>query len=134
MQYVEYVVLVTAAAVLQFGYFGWQVGRARGRCGVPAPATSGHPEFERYYRVQMNTLELLAMVLPMLWIFASYVSAIWGAGLGTVYIVGRAIYARTYVRDPATRSLGFGLSFLPILAMLIGVLVWAIHAMVLRLA
>jgi glutathione S-transferase len=130
----EYVVLVTAVALVQFTWFGWQVGRARARCGVPAPATTGHPEFERYYRVHMNTLEQLAMFLPLLWIFASYVSATWGAGLGVVFIVGRALYARAYVRDPTSRSLGFGVTFLPMLAMLLGVLGWALHTLVLRMA
>jgi hypothetical protein len=130
----EYVVLVTAAALLQFTWFGMQVGRARARCGVPAPATAGHPEFERYYRVHMNTLEQLAMFLPLLWMFATYVSALWGAALGAVFIVGRAIYARAYVRDPASRSLGFGVTFLPMLAMLLGVLAWAIHALIFKLA
>jgi glutathione S-transferase len=134
MPYVEYVVLVTAATLLQFTYFGWQVGRARARCGVPAPATSGHPEFERYYRVHMNTLEQLVMFLPLLWIFAHFVSAIWGAAFGAVFIFGRALYARAYVRDPASRSLGFGVTFLPMLAMLITVVAWAIRSLARQLA
>ena len=129
----EYVVLVTVVALVQFTWFGWQVGRARARCGVPAPATSGHPEFERYYRVHMNTLEQLVMFLPSLWMFAHYVSAIWGAGLGAVFIAGRAIYARAYVRDRASRSLGFGVTFLPMALMSIGMLGWAVHALLFKL-
>jgi len=130
----EYVVLMTVIALLQFVYFGVQVGRARGRFGVPAPATAGHPEFERYYRVQMNTLEQLAVFLPALWLFASYVSALWAAGLGAVFVVGRALYARSYVRDPKSRSAGYALTLVPSLVLLIGVLVWALHALILRFA
>jgi glutathione S-transferase len=125
-----YLALVTVLALLQFLYFGIQVGRARGRYGVAAPATTGNEHFERHFRVQMNTLELLVMFLPALWLFGSYVSPIWGAALGAVFIVGRGIYAQTYVSDPKKRSLGFALSMLPTLALLIGVVIWAIQALI----
>jgi uncharacterized MAPEG superfamily protein len=124
-----YLALITALALLQFLYFGIQVGRARGRYGVAAPATTGNEHFERHFRVQMNTLELLVMFLPALWLFGSYVSAIWGAALGAVFIIGRGVYAMTYVSDPKKRSLGFALSMLPTLALIIGVMIWAIRAM-----
>ena len=52
---------------------------------------------------------------------------IWAAALGAVFIAGRAIYAAAYVRNPATRSLGFALTMLPNLAMIIGTLVWGIR-------
>ncbi len=130
----EYVVLVTAVALLQFIYFGVMVGQARARCGVAAPATSGHPEFERIYRVQMNTLEQLAVFLPAMWLFASNVSANWAAGLGALFIIGRTLYARSYVRDPKSRSAGFGLGMLPVLVMLLGVVGWAVHSLVFKLA
>jgi glutathione S-transferase len=125
-----YLALVTVLALLQFLYFGIQVGRARGRYGVAAPATTGNEHFERHFRVQMNTLELLVMFLPALWLFGSYVSPIWGAALGAVFIVGRGIYAQTYVSDPKKRSLGFALSMLPTLALLLGVAIWAIRALI----
>lgn len=86
--------------------------------------------FERYFRVQMNTLEQLLQFLPVLWIFAHYANANWAAALGVVFIIGRAIYCRSYVRDPKTRSLGFALTALPILIMMIGILVQAIRALV----
>ena len=81
--------------------------------------------FERHFRVHMNTLEQLVMFLPALWIFAHFVSPIWAAALGVVFIIGRAIYARAYVRDPKSRSLGFALTALPTLVMMIGILIWA---------
>ena len=93
------------------------------------PAVTGHPVFERYFRVQMNTLELLVALLPGLWLFAHFVSPQWAAILGTVYLAGRFVYLRSYVADPAKRSLGFGLSMLPILALLIGALIGAVSAL-----
>src|SRR5262245_40010489 len=108
-----YVAIVTVLALVQLIVFGVLVGRARSRCGVQAPATSGHPEFERYYRVQMNTVEQLVLFLPALWVFAHFVSPPWAAVAGVVYIVGRVIYAVSYVRDPNSRTLGFALTILP---------------------
>jgi uncharacterized membrane protein YecN with MAPEG domain len=108
---------------LQYVYFGIAVGRARARYGVRAPAVTGHEVFERHFRVQQNTLELLVLLLPALWLFALYASATWAAMLGSVYLVGRGVYYTQYVRDPATRSLGFGLSMLPILVLVVGALV-----------
>lgn len=115
--------LVIVLAVLEFITFGMLVGRARGLYGVAAPATSGNEMFERYYRVQMNTLELLVSFIPALWLAQKYWPAEWIALIGAVYLVGRVIYLRAYIREPASRSLGFALSFLPIVVLLLSVLV-----------
>ena len=125
-----YVAIVTVVALLQFFWFGWQVGVARGKYNIAAPATSGNEIFERVFRVHMNTLEQLVVFLPALWIFASYISPLWAAGIGAVFIVGRALYARSYVKDPKSRSAGFALTALPELALLIGILIWAVMALV----
>jgi glutathione S-transferase len=114
-----YVDLVIVAAIAQFFFFAAMVAVARGRYKVVAPAVSGHPLFERYYRVQMNTLELLIMFLPSLLVAAKYHTGNWVPVLGAVYIIGRFIYYRSYVREPAGRALGFGLSMLPILILLV---------------
>jgi len=123
-----YVAIVTVLALLEFFYFGFLVGRAREKHGVPAPAMSGHELFDRTFRVQMNTLEQLVVFLPTLWIFARFISPVWGAGFGVVFIIGRAIYAATYVRDPKSRSLGFALTALPSLIMMVWIVIWAIRA------
>lgn len=122
-----YVALVTVIALLQFFWFGWRVGRARTKYGVPAPATSGHEVFERYFRVQMNTLEQLVIFIPSAWIFAHFVSPTTAAGLGVVFIVGRAIYAETYIRNPKRRALGFALTAFANLGLMIGVVTWAVQ-------
>lgn len=125
----HWVNLIAILALLQFIYFGILVGQARGKYKVEAPAVSGHPEFERYYRVQMNTLEMLVFFLPTLFLFAQYVSPLIGAGLGLIYLVGRFLYQRSYVKDPKTRSLGFGLTILPTLAMALATLVYIVMSL-----
>ena len=70
-----------------------------------------------------NTLEQLIVFLPALWLFAQFVDPHWAAGLGGVYLVGRTLYFLSYVKDPKSRELGFALSMLPSLVMLVGVLI-----------
>ncbi|MCJ7451700.1 MAG: MAPEG family protein [Steroidobacteraceae bacterium] len=116
------VAIVILLALLEFVAFGILVGRARVMYGVKAPATSGNEVFERHFRVHYNTLEALIVFVPSIWLFGLYVSPQWGAGLGAVYLVGRIVYFRSYVADPAQRSVGFGMSMLPMLVLLIGAL------------
>jgi glutathione S-transferase len=121
-----YVDIVTALALLQFVVFGLQVGRARGVYGVKAPATTGNEIFERHFRVQQNTLEQLIGLIPGLYLFSRYFNPLWAAGLGVVYLIGRQIYAASYVKNPATRGAGHGMSFLPMAVLVIGGLVGAV--------
>ena len=116
----DFVILIAVVALLEYVYFGFQVGRARGKYGIDAPAVAGHPTFERYHRVHQNTLENLVIFLPGLWIFATYVNETIAALLGVVFIVGRAVYARLYVQDPPRRSVGVMMSFPIALILLIG--------------
>lgn len=124
-------VLVSVLALLQFFFFGTLVSRARTRYGVAAPAVSGHEIFERYFRVQMNTLELLVMFLPALWLASRYVAPIWPVLLGVLYLLGRLLYLRGYVADPRRRGPGFGLSMLPILVLLLIAVVGCIRELIL---
>jgi uncharacterized membrane protein YecN with MAPEG domain len=120
--------IVVALALLQFFWFGLQVGRARMLYKVPAPATSGNPDFERVFRVQMNTLEQLAMFVPSMYMFATWVSPTWATGLGAVYVVGRFVYAAGYTRAAEKRGAGFGMSALPTMVLMVGSLVGAVRA------
>jgi uncharacterized MAPEG superfamily protein len=117
---------VIALALCEFLFFGFAVGRARVMYGIKAPATTGNEVFERYFRVQMNTLEQLVVFVPAILLFAHYVSAAWAAGLGLLFVLGRALYFTGYVKDPKKRSLGFGLSFLPTVVLLVGSLIGAV--------
>ena len=126
----EYVVIELVLVLLQYTYVSFQVGMARGKYGVSAPAVTGNEVFERYYRVQQNTLEQLIIFVPAILLFASYVHAWTAAGLGLVFFIGRIIYYKSYVADPKSRGLGFMLSFLPAQILLIGGMVGAILTLI----
>jgi glutathione S-transferase len=123
------VYVVMMIALIEYFAFGLAVGRARGRYGVQAPATSGHPDFERYYRIQMNTLEQLMVFVPSLWVFGTYVSAGWAAGLGAMFVVGRLLYFVGYSKAANKRFAGFGISALAVMVLMIGGLAGAVLAL-----
>jgi glutathione S-transferase len=111
--------LATIAAVLVLFWTGIMVARARRRFGIKAPATTGDPGFERVFRVQMNTLEQIAVFLPALWLAAVTFSDRWAAAAGAVWVIGRLVYARGYYAQAEMRGPGFGLSVLPSFILLI---------------
>jgi uncharacterized MAPEG superfamily protein len=118
----EPVAVVIALALVQYVVFAMLVGWARGKYGVKAPAVTGHETFDRYFRVHQNTLELLVVFVPAIWLFGIYVDPTWAALLGLVYLVARVLYLRGYVADPAKREVGFALSVLPVFVLLAGAL------------
>jgi glutathione S-transferase len=120
-----YVHIVIVLALVEFFYFGLEVGRARARYNVPAPATTGNEMFERYFRVHMNTLELLVMFIPSVLLFGHYLNPYLAAGLGAVFLIGRLVYLFAYVKDPKKREVGFALSMVPILILMLGAIVGA---------
>ena len=122
----EAVAIVTVLALMQYEYFGIQVGAMRGKHGVDAPAITGNPEFERMFRVQQNTLEQLVAFLPGLWLFGYYLHSLTAAGIGVVFIIGRFIYRGGYLKDPASRGTGFGISFIATAVLLLGGLIGAV--------
>ncbi len=130
MQLDNLVVIVTLLALTVYLWTGIRVGRARHKYGVSAPAITGAPEFERAYRVQMNTLEWLPIFLISMWLFAYYWNAKIAAALGVVWILGRIWYAVGYTKDPAKRGPGFGIQALTTLVLLAGALGKAIYSAV----
>ena len=122
------VAIVAALVLIEYMGIVWFTGQARGRHGVAAPAITGHPVFERWLRVQSNTVEQLVIFFPGLWMFSHYVSAAAGAALGLVSLVGRFLFARGYVADPAKRGPGFILSYLSNAVLVLGGLIGAIAA------
>jgi glutathione S-transferase len=107
--------------VLFYFYTAFRVGGLRGKHGIQAPACSGHPEFDRAYRVQMNTLEQMGITLPLLWI-ATLVPVAWPwlpALIGLLWLATRILYLRSYMADPATRLAGAGLGGLCNLVLLV---------------
>jgi glutathione S-transferase len=112
--------LVTLLALLVYFWMSVQVGRARGKSGINAPAMTGDPLLERAVRVQSNTLEWLPIFLASLWLFAIYWDELVAAGLGIVWIIGRLVYSAGYMADPAKRSAGFLIQLLAAAALLFG--------------
>ena len=126
----HYTALVTLLAIALYFYTGILVAKARGKYGVKAPATTGNPDFERMFRVQMNTLEWMPIFLPLLWLFAIYVND-WGAALlGLVWIAGRVLYIRGYSAAADKRHRGFSIQAFASSALLIGALVGIILKLV----
>jgi glutathione S-transferase len=121
----EPVAIVTALVLLEYFWIVWMTGQARGRGGVPAPAMSGDPVFERWLRVQLNTVEQLVIFLPALWMFAFYVHVSTAAALGVVFMIGRLMFARGYVEDPAKRGPGFIVTLASSMSLLLGGLIGA---------
>jgi glutathione S-transferase len=113
--------IVTVLIVLTYFYTSIPVSRMRGKHGIKAPAIGGHPEFERAFRVHMNTLEQMPIILPLLWLATLFFHTIgWlPAVFGLLWIIGRIVYMVAYMNDPAKRETGFGITIVADLALLI---------------
>ena len=105
----HFTALVTCLAILFYFMTSVEVARARAKFGIKAPAISGNPDFERVFRVQMNTLEWLPIFLPALWLFAIYISDAIAAVLGLTWIAGRILYMTGYSKAANKRGSGFGI-------------------------
>lgn len=112
--------LVTVLTLLMYLFLTINVGRARAKYNVTPPAMTGDPNFERVLRVQQNTLEQLVSFFPLLWLFSYYVSPVWGAGLGAIWLVGRIAYALGYYQEAKKRIIGFAISSLSNMVLLLG--------------
>lgn len=112
--------LITLGVVVLLFVVAGNVGKARGKYKIMAPATTGDPAFERVFRIQMNTMENAVAFLPVLWLFAAFVSGIWSAALGAVWLAARVWYAVAYQKDPAKRGPPFGLSMLAFAVLTLG--------------
>jgi glutathione S-transferase len=126
----SHAVMLTAIVTILVGILllviTFRVGGMRGKHKIEAPAVTGHPEFERAYRVQLNTLEQLPIFLPALWLATAYIGAIswlefaWlPAVLGLIWIIGRFMYMQGYIADPAKRSTGFLVSGIAALLLIV---------------
>ena len=122
--------LVTVLALIEYMILGVMVGQARGRYKIEAPATTGDPMFERYFRVHQNSLESLIVFLPALWICGITLSGRGAALVGLLYIVARVVYVRGYLADPKGRAAGAMMTFAATGLLIIGSLVGIIAELV----
>ena len=121
-----YVTIIAMLALIEYQIFGIQVGAARSRGKVEAPAVTGDPAFERTFRAHQNTLEQLIIFLPALYGAAVFVGELYAVGAGVVFLVGRAMYFRAYSKDAAKRGPGMMVTMLGNVALLLGALIGAL--------
>jgi glutathione S-transferase len=103
-----------------------KVGGARAKYSVQAPAVDGPVEFQRIFRVHMNTLEQLVVYLPALALFAAAWGDVPAAIIGVFWPIGRVLYAVRYYQAAEKRGPGFGISFLSSIVLLLGGLAGAV--------
>lgn len=113
-------IAVSLLMLIQFFFFGALVARARSTANVQAPAMTGPANFERLVRVHLNTQERLMMMLPLMATAAHFWNPQLVAGAGVLFVLGRFVYWRGYVEQPAKRMLG---NVLTVVA--IGLCFWA---------
>ncbi len=122
--------LIIALSLLLYLVTIFNVARARAKYGVPVPQMTGNADFERVFRVQQNTLEQLIFFIPVLLLFSTYVSPVWGAVIGAVWLVGRIIYAWGYYQAAEKRLIGFGIGSASTIFMLLGSLIGIIRSLI----
>jgi glutathione S-transferase len=118
----HFTAIITCLAILLYFFTTILVSKAREKFGIKAPATTGNPDFERVFRVQMNTLEWLPIFLPSLWLFAIYISDELAAVLGLIWILGRILYMTGYSQAANKRSMGFAIQALAGIVLWLGAL------------
>lgn len=112
--------LVTLLAIGFYFFTCINVARSRDKTGVKVPATSGHPDFERAFRIQMNTLEWMPIFLPSLWLFAIYVGDAAAAAIGAIWVIGRIVCFIGYREAVAKRSPGFAIQAVASIVLWVG--------------
>ncbi len=116
----HYTAIVTLLAVALYFFVATRVAAAHVKFGVKLPSMSGHADFERIYRVQMNTLEWMPIFLPLLWLSAIYFSDAASALVGLVWIAGRILYFRGYRQAVEKRLPGFLIQTMACVLLFIG--------------
>ena len=125
----ELIAIVTALALLETFVFAFQVGQARVKNAVNAPATTGNDDFDCAFRVHQNTVEQMVIFVPSLWMFGHYVDPQIGAGVGLVFVIARLIYRNAYLGDPKSRGTGFSIGALSMVILLVGGLIGAVMSL-----
>ena len=116
----HFTALVTCLAVALYFFTSIRVAKARAKFGIKAPAITGNDDFERVFRVQMNTLEWLPIFLPPLWLFAIYIGDGIAAAIGAVWVIGRILYILGYAKAVEKRGPGFAIQSLAAIALWLG--------------
>src|ERR1700690_824947 len=108
----HFTALVTCLSILFYFFTSVRVAQARAAFGIKAPTISGNPDFERVFRVQMNTLEWMPIFLPSFLLFAIYNIDAIAALLGLVWLLCRVLYMTGYSQAAQKRGPGFAIQAL----------------------
>ncbi|MFZ6658560.1 MAPEG family protein [Undibacterium sp. TJN19] len=114
---------LTVAVLVLYCWIIYKAGKARTQFKVPAPAADGPPEFLRALRVQANTVEQMVFFFPALWLCAVWTGDKLAAAMGVVWLLGRLLYAITYYQDASKRSMGFLISGLAAIGLVLAAIV-----------
>lgn len=125
----NFIGLITVLSLMQFAFFGALVAKTRGKLGIAAPAMTGTPKFEALVRVHLNTLERLVLFIPLLWMAAQFWAPLAVAGVGVLFLLGRMLYWKGYVKHPDARKAGNIVSMLSIGLLLLATLAWVVRSM-----
>jgi uncharacterized membrane protein YecN with MAPEG domain len=111
---------VTLLAIFVTMTLGGRVGYMRGKYKIDAPATVGHPNFERAFRIHSNTVENLILFIPLLWVASVFYGGTIPFWLGIAWVVSRLIYAWGYSQqNTQMRGPGMVLGFLALIGLLV---------------
>lgn len=110
---------VTLLAILIGIGFSILVARTRLANNILPPAMSGNPKVERALRVQGNTVEGMLLFLPALWLAELYFHGWVPPLIGLIWCLGRILFAFCYMKDAEKRHIGFRISMLSVLALVL---------------
>jgi glutathione S-transferase len=125
-----YTAIVTLLAIALYFFLATRVAVARVKFGIKHPATTGNPDFERIFRVHVNTLEWMPTFLVPLWLCAIYLSDVGAAVLGLVWVAGRVVYYAGYRQAAEKRLPGFFIQTSVCLLLFIGAAVGVVMHLV----
>ena len=100
----------TVAALLAYAGAARAVGAVRRREQVAPPRTDGPAALVAALRAQQNTLEYLALLLPLPWMTAALLPRLGpplAAAAGLVWALYRVSFIRGYAESPEKRLPGF---------------------------
>ena len=119
---------VTVLTLFVYFWMATQIGKARREHGIQAPEDRGPEAFNRVMRVYENTIEMMVLFLPALWLFSVTISDFWAGIIGIFFPIGRVLFARGYYQESGKRTRGFMIGFIATMILLIGATLGSFHA------
>ncbi len=99
--------LVTLLTLLVIVILSFQVIRARVKYAIPSPQMTGSDEFMRTLRAHANSVEVVVVFLPLLWMTALATRDEIAAVIGVFWPISRILYASGYYKEAKKRFPGF---------------------------